>query len=164
MKRGTNRPGPASSGKRIALTGPLSSAALLLSGTLLACNKGEAPKSPATDSAPSAAIGNAFDTSFEGYKSTKLGAAIYEGSLEDFKTLIRAGASPESCLTDETYIFDALYAALAFDRRAILDHILQSNLYKDINKTYTEESETPLTLACAIRSGKIADSPGSPIF
>ena len=112
---------------------------------------------PADSAVPKAdSIRVSFDVPLEGYKASELGKAIHSGSLEEFKRLIQAGSPPAKCLTDETYVFDALYAALAFGQRAIAEYILQNRLYEDINKVYTEESETPLTLACAIPSAEDA--------
>ncbi len=93
-----------------------------------------------------------FNTSLEGYKASILGSAIYSGSLEKFIGLIQQGASIEKCLTDDTYVFDALYAAIAFGKKDIVEYMVKNKLYTDINKSYTEESETALTLACAIEN------------
>gem|GEM_PF-4892278 len=93
-----------------------------------------------------------FDLSIEGYKASILGQAIYQGSIEKFKGILKSGARIDKCLTDETYIYDALYSAIAFDKKNILDYIIQNKLYADINKAYSEDAETPLTMACAIQN------------
>lgn len=84
----------------------------------------------------------------EGYKASELGRAIYQDSLSKFKSLVERGASIEDCLTDETYTYDALYTAIEFGRLDFIQFIVQNNYYSDINKTYSEDAETALTLAC----------------
>ncbi len=93
-----------------------------------------------------------FGVSIEGYKASKLGEAINSGSVEKFKDLVQKGAPIDKCLTDETYVYDALYAAIAFNKKDIVEYVIQNKMYSDINKTYSEDSETPLTLACAIQN------------
>ena len=93
-----------------------------------------------------------FDIQIEGYKASELGEAIHSGSVEKIKALIQSGAPIDKCLTDETYVYDALYAAIVFNKKEIVEYLVQNKLYTDINKTYSEEAETPLTLACAIQN------------
>ena len=115
----------------------------------------EVPAKPAATSSIAPKTGTsqpAFDISLEGYKATKLGAAIYSGSLEKFTGLVEQGAPIDQCLTDDTYVFEALYAAIAFGKKNLVEHILKNKLYSDINKVYSEDSETPLTLACALEN------------
>ena len=107
----------------------------------------------APPAAPEAAASNpAFDISLEGYKATNLGEAIHSGSLEKFTSLVQQGAPLDQCLTDDTYVFDALYASIAFGKKDLVEYILKNKLYTDINKAYSEDSETPLTLACALEN------------
>ncbi len=91
-----------------------------------------------------------FNIPIEGYKATELGQAVYTGNIVKVQTLINKGASIEKCLTDETYIYDILYTALVFNKVELVNYILRNKLYSSVNKTYTEESETPLTLACGL--------------
>ena len=108
------------------------------------------PAAAATPETP--ASKPAFDISLEGYKATSLGEAIHSGSLEKFTSLVQQGAPLDQCLTDDTYVFDALYASIAFGNKDLVEYILKNKLYTDINKAYSEDSETPLTLACALEN------------
>lgn len=93
-----------------------------------------------------------YNIPVEGYKATSLGDAIHSGDLEKVKGLIERGATIEQCLTDETYIYDALHTALTFGKMEIIRYIIANKLYADVNKTYTEEAETPLSLACTLKN------------
>lgn len=93
-----------------------------------------------------------FDIPIKGYQATRLGEAIYNDSLDLFKSLLEKGAPLNKSLTDGTYEYDALYAALAFDKRDILEYIMQQKKFSDINETYSEDAETPLTMACTIKN------------
>jgi ankyrin repeat protein len=97
-----------------------------------------------------------FGASIEGYKTTPLGLAVYSGDTTRFQELIKQGASIEKCLTDETYIFDILYTAFVFNKIEFIRYILANKLYTDANETYTEEAETPLTLACSLHDSNEA--------
>lgn len=91
-----------------------------------------------------------FPHAIDGYKASEMCRAIYQDSLKKFTALVFEKASVESCLTDDTYIYDALYAALVFGKRDIVEYVVQNKLFTDINVTYSEDAETPLTLACSI--------------
>lgn len=92
-----------------------------------------------------------FIHNIEGYKASEIGWAIYQDSLAKFRSLVENGAAIENAITDETYIYDALYTALVFNRINLVNFIIENNYYSDINKTYSEDAETPLTLACNIQ-------------
>lgn len=117
----------------------------------LSINAGEIKNQSVADSGQ-----NIFSFSIEGYKATQLGQAVYENDTAKIQTIINSGASIEKCLTDETYIFDILYAAIAYKRIESIRFVLNNKLFTSINKVYTEDSETPLTLACALTNGKDA--------
>ena len=103
-----------------------------------------------------------FNISIEGYKATPLGQAAYSGDITEVQDLVAQGASIEKCLTDETYIYDILYTALVFNKTELVRFILKNKFYSSLNETYTEEAETPLTLACSLANNsdalEIADS------
>lgn len=113
--------------------------------------------STSSDSVLPVIIKSTFNRSVDGYMATILGESIFAGDLDQVRSLFEAGASFEDCLTDETYIFDALYASIAFGKVEILEYVLASKSFSDINKAYTEESETPLTLACSLQDHQIAN-------
>lgn len=102
------------------------------------------------------AILDSFGIAIEGYNATRLGQAVYTGDTATVGTLIKGGASFAKCLTDETYIYDILYAALVFNKIDIVRYVLKNKLYKSINATYSEEAETPLTLACGFKDSSDA--------
>lgn len=146
------------------LNNRLSATAIIILALLAGCNRQKAaddqpkgkPEAPVSHSAAAPdtmapkqeSSQPTFAHDIEGYKASDLGEAIYQDSLTKFKVLVEKGASVEKCLTDETYIYDALYAALVFGRVDLIKYIVQNNQYSDINKTYSEDAETPLTLAC----------------
>lgn len=134
--------------------------------SLVACNKGEARHDdalPESNTKPKIAHNNrdsispkidtinvSYNSTIEGYKASELGCAIFSGDLEKVKVLLNNGASIEKCLSDETYEFDGLYAAIALIKIDVLNYFLEKKLYTNINQVYTGESETPITLACAL--------------
>ncbi len=146
------------------LNNRLSAAPILILALLAGCNRQKAaegqpnvkPEAPVSHSvstpAPLAPKQDSsqptFSHAIEGYTASDLGEAIYQDSLMKFRDLIGKGASIEKCLTDETYIYDALYTALVFGRVDLIKYIVENNQYSDINKTYSEDAESPLTLAC----------------
>lgn len=105
---------------------------------------------------------DSFAISIDGYKATLLGQAVYDGDTAKVQDLIKKGASIEKSFTDETYVYDILYTALRVNKVEMLRYILKNKLYTSVNATYTEDAETPLTLACNIDNEKdameIADS------
>jgi ankyrin repeat protein len=109
----------------------------------------------ARSAAPDTAV-TKFDISIEGYHSTQLGQAVYAGDVNKVQGLINKGASIEQCLTDETYVYDLLYTALAFKKTELVRYVLKNKLYKSVNTIYSEEAETPLALACNLTNSKEA--------
>lgn len=104
----------------------------------------------------------AFTISLKGYKATELGQAVYAGDLGKVRELVNKGAPTGKCLTDETYVYDLLYSALAFNRIDLVRYVLKNKLYTSVNTTYTEDAETPLTMTCNLKDSsgavEIADS------
>lgn len=96
-----------------------------------------------------------FVIPIEGYKATSLGKAVYDGDTGLIQELISSGLTSERCLTDETYVFDILYTALEFKKLDVVRFILQHKLFADINVTYSEDAETPLTLACNLPENEV---------
>ncbi|HMA65211.1 MAG TPA: ankyrin repeat domain-containing protein, partial [Chitinispirillaceae bacterium] len=88
----------------------------------------------------------------DGYTASELGRAVYANNLQLVKVLVEKGASTTNCLATEMYEFDLLFAAIEFAKIDIVKYVLDNKLYTSINKVYTEESETPLTLACALEN------------
>ncbi|NLD91775.1 MAG: hypothetical protein GX639_03810 [Fibrobacter sp.] len=91
-------------------------------------------------------------TEINGYTASALGRAVYANNLQLVKELVDKGASTSNCLATEMYEFDLLFAAIEFEKVDIVRYVLDNNLYTSINNVYTEESETPLTLACALEN------------
>lgn len=91
-------------------------------------------------------------TEIDGYTASDLGKAVYSNNIQLVKELVEKGASTTNCLATEMYEFDLLFAAIEFAKVDIVRYVLDNKLYTSINKVYTEESETPLTLACALET------------
>ncbi|MBN2037987.1 MAG: ankyrin repeat domain-containing protein [Chitinispirillaceae bacterium] len=89
-----------------------------------------------------------FNIPIEGYNATKLGQAVFSGDTANILNLIKKGVSIERCLTDETYIYDILYAALISRNLELIKFVLKNRMYTSVNETYNEDAESPLTLAC----------------
>jgi uncharacterized protein len=147
----------------------------ILAALLINCSGDKAKGQERTKSADTAAVATqnqttppvdtaqaAFTIAIEGYKATELGQAVYVGDLGKIQDLINKGAPTEKCLTDETYVFDMLYAALAFNKTEVVRYVLKNKLYTSVNTTYSEDAETPLTMACSLNDSsdavEIADS------
>jgi ankyrin repeat protein len=94
----------------------------------------------------------------DGYTASELGKAVYANNIQLVKQLIEKGESTTNCLATEMYEFDLLFAAIEFAKIDIVKYVLDNKLYTSINKVYTEESETPLTLACALENSQDAVS------
>ncbi len=101
---------------------------------------------------PSASVA----TEINGYTASELGRAVNANNLQLVKDLVDKGVSTTNCLATEMYEFDLLFAAIEFSKIDIVRYVLDNNLYTSINKVYTEESETPLTLACGLENSQDA--------
>jgi ankyrin repeat protein len=91
-----------------------------------------------------------------GYSASELGKAVYANNIQLVKELVEKGATTTNCLATETYEFDLLFAAIEFAKIDILRYVLDNKFYSSINKVYTEESLTPLSLACMIENSQDA--------
>lgn len=91
-----------------------------------------------------------FKFTIDNFTATELGKTCYEGDLTKIESLINSKVSYEECLKDEIYVYDLLYTALVFNKKDIVNYVLNNKLYNSINITYTEDSETPLTMACSM--------------
>jgi hypothetical protein len=89
-------------------------------------------------------------------KDGKKAAVKDDEKLKGNRDGVGDGASIEKCLTDETYEFDMLYAALVFNKIDLVKYVLRNKMYASVNKVYSEEAETPLTLACDLPDNKEA--------
>jgi ankyrin repeat protein len=91
-----------------------------------------------------------------GYTASDLGKAVFANDIHLVNELVEKGASTTNCLATEMYEFDLLFAAIEFEKVDIVRYVLDNKLYSSINKIYTEDSETPLTLACSLENPQIA--------
>jgi ankyrin repeat protein len=89
---------------------------------------------------------NKFVKTIGAYDFTELGLAIYNGDLNTAKKLIEGGACKNRCLADPTFEYDVLYASIMFDKIKFVEYFI--NTEKDVNKVYSENGMTLLTLAC----------------
>lgn len=87
-----------------------------------------------------------------GYSASELGKAVYANNIQLVKELIEKGASTTNCLATEMYEFDLLFATIEFAKTDILRYVLDNKLYTSINRVYTEDFLTPLSLACMIEN------------
>ena len=101
-------------------------------------------------------IGNQgkFVKTIGAYDFTELGLAIYQGDLNTAKKLIEEGASKNSCLADPIFEYDVLYASVMFDKIKFVEYFISTE--KDVNKVYSENGMTLLTLACKSDNNGIA--------
>ena len=97
-----------------------------------------------------------FGFNVETYTATELGVACYESDTTKIQSLINSGFSIEECLTDDVYVYDLLYAAFVLGKAEIVHFVLNNKLYASVNETYTEDAETPLTMACSFVNQKKA--------
>ncbi len=98
---------------------------------------------------------NQFVIQEQGDRYTLLGSACKNNDINKVEKLLRAGADIHLAKTDDIYEFHALYVAIENNHVALADYILTEDV--DINRIYTEEGLTPLTLACKLNRDLIAE-------
>lgn len=96
---------------------------------------------------------NDFSVKINGDKYTKLGIACKENRLSNLKELLKNGANINLAKSDDIYEFDALYVAIENNNIEIVKYLIQNNI--DLNKIYTEEGITPVSLAVMLDEKEI---------
>ena len=90
----------------------------------------------------------------DNYELSPLGYACYQGDLKKVKHLISQGVNRKECMTDNVFVFDAIFASVYFNKPVLVDYFLE--LGDSVNSIYDDAGTTLLVVACKNSSTLIA--------
>jgi hypothetical protein len=121
---------------------------------LASCGGRGQKKTEVTDTTDSVELN--FSHSDGVYRMNDLGRACHDGDLETLQKLVAGGHSLEDCMTDDIFEYDALYVAVHFGRKNIVEYLIGLNGL-DKQRFYDENCKTLLNVAVRIGMVDLAE-------